>query len=91
MVNGSPEEKLKLLQGECERLRTENTHLRSLIESDSQATIQIEEPNRKPQVSEVPVPDNRSVEEKVSLFRALFRGREDIYALRWERLGGRLF
>lgn len=89
MVNGSPEEKLKFLQDECERLRTENAHLRSLTESDGQATIQIEEPNRKPQVSEVPVPDNRSVEEKISLFRALFRGREDIYALRWESNKGK--
>jgi hypothetical protein len=28
-------------------------------------------------------------EEKITLFRSLFRGREDIYAVRWEGRGGR--
>lgn len=30
-----------------------------------------------------------SAEQKVALFRSLFRGREDVYALRWERPDGR--
>ncbi len=83
------QEQLKLAREECERLRKENDRLRSLIESDGQATIQIEDPNRKPQVSELSVPDNRSVEEKIVLFRSLFKGREDIYALRWESNKGK--
>jgi hypothetical protein len=29
-----------------------------------------------------------SVPEKVALFRSLFRGREDVYALRWEKADG---
>ena len=31
----------------------------------------------------------RSTQEKVGLFSALFRGREDIYAVRWENQQGR--
>ncbi len=27
-------------------------------------------------------------EKKISLFRSLFRGREDVYAIRWEGKGG---
>ncbi len=30
-----------------------------------------------------------SIEEKISIFRQLFRGREDVYSLRWESKNGR--
>ena len=83
------EEQLKLAREECERLRKENDRLRSLIESDGQTTIQIENSNKKLCVGELPVTDNRSPEEKISLFRSLFKGREDIYALRWESRKGK--
>ena len=73
MSDKAIEEQLKLARDECERLRTENTRLRSLIESEG-----------KPQAGEMPFSDSRSVKEKISLFRSLFKGREDVYALRWE-------
>ena len=34
--------------------------------------------------ADAPVQAKLSVPEKVALFRSLFRGREDVYALRWE-------
>ena len=35
-----------------------------------------------------PAPFALSTEQKIELFRSLFRGREDVYAVRWEALMG---
>ena len=61
---------------ECARLREENKRLRSLI------AIPEEKPN-------APVAEGLSLEEKVTLFRSLFRGREDVYPMRWEARTGK--
>ncbi len=74
---------------ECERLRQENHNLRQKL------GLSIVEPSISP-----PAPDFQSVsgstihsksspEEKVKLFRSLFRGREDVYAVRWEGRNGK--
>lgn len=89
MADKSVQEQLSLARDECERLRRENERLRSLVESDGQTAIQIEPPKSQSPASEVVVPDNRSAEEKIALFRSLFKGREDIYALRWESSKGK--
>jgi len=36
-----------------------------------------------------PLPPSLSETEKIRIFRSLFRGREDVYAVRWERTDGR--
>jgi hypothetical protein len=71
---------------ECARLREENARLRSLLRlapepatgapKDLAASAEI--------VSGALTPDA-----KIALFRSLFRGREDVYALRWESRNGR--
>lgn len=85
MVNASTpiEQRLAEALAECERLREENLQLRDRIGIQN---------NKKPvqPISTLAtngtsaVNSKSSPEEKVKLFRSLFRGRDDIYAVRWE-------
>ena len=70
------------MRDELHRLRTENQRLRRLltehgiaIPSDVDAVVQPTPARAVP-----PLPPD----EKIRLFRGLFRGREDVYAARWE-------
>lgn len=62
------------ISDELYRLQVENARLRALL---AQHGISTDEP--KPVVSKTIL----SLEEKVELFRSLFRGREDVFARRW--------
>ena len=84
------EQRLATALAECERLREENRQLRERV-----GLVQIET-----QISQSPpaiittatpavVTARSNAEEKVKLFRALFRGREDVYAVRWEGRNGK--
>lgn len=78
---------LGALDKECHRLREENERLRSLLEQHciaSSPPAPVQRPF-EPVQSGVKL----STSEKVALFRSLFRGREDIYAQRWESPDGR--
>ena len=66
---------LKAALEECARLREENKRLRSLLAL----------PAEKPKAA---VMCSLSPEEKIALFRSLFRGREDVYPVRWEAKTG---
>ncbi len=59
-------------------LRTENARLIALLESHR---IEWRLPSRP---EPPPEPPRLSTEEKVALFRRLFRGRTDVYPIRWE-------
>lgn len=78
----------KELMAECERLRDEIGRLRQiLIDNDI-------DPDPVAPKREAPSPpDSPSVSlttpQKVELFRSLFRGRDDVYAARWESPDGR--
>jgi len=67
---------LKAALEECARLREENRRLTSLL------GIPEERPNAA-------VADSFSSEDKVAIFRSLFRGREDVYPARWEARTGK--
>jgi superfamily II DNA or RNA helicase len=77
----------------CARLREENARLRTLlnIRSDEAA----KSPDHDLHLLQSPLPSQSmshsdlSPEAKIKLFRSLFRGRDDIYALRWESRNGR--
>lgn len=84
---------LRSALAECDRLREENARLhRALIEHN----IPIPSP---PQASVVPAAEKDAtsdsktvadqIKQRVALFRSLFRGREDVYAVRWEAGDGR--
>ena len=85
------------LQEECERLRAENQRLNKclaryrakygeLSEPDKGGEIgaQSAEALKAAQPNDIDIVTNQSPsEEKIKLFRSLFRGREDVYAKRW--------
>ena len=77
-------------QAELRRLRAENARLKRLL---TQRGIAWEEP---PIAESTPAPTEPgaarthfSIGDKVALFRRLFRGREDVYPLRWESAKGK--
>ncbi len=87
MVPEMPDSAVDLARRVAE-LETENRRLRQLLGIDGRPSVasaweptlftgQAEATKRKVNRRSPP-------EEKVAVFRALFRGREDVYALRWE-------
>src|SRR6267378_2291278 len=87
------EERVKTAQAECERLRKENVRLRAMLGVHDPVP---EHPvPSAPGSTPTPLPF-RSIteaftpEQKIALFRGLFRGREDIYAVRWEGKAGKV-
>lgn len=82
---------------ECERLRAENARLSALLIAHGISALPVV---ATPAVSEQAVtnsdtiPDSTassslSPSEKVALFRRLFRGRTDVYPVRWENKAGK--
>ena len=76
-----------MISDELGRLKEENRRLRGLlakhrIEPPAELTVPVER-TVQPPISKL------SSDSKVRLFRELFRGREDVYAVRWESSGGR--
>jgi len=72
------------------RLREENAHLRAMLgisQSLPQRTHSTSRPG--PNLSSTARSGVCTPEEKISLLRNLFRGREDVFAIRWEGKGGK--
>jgi len=63
-------------------LRTENARLKALLDAHGIEWRLPQEP--VPQQTSDAEPSNFSANEKVALFRRLFRGRTDVYPVRWE-------
>lgn len=84
----SLEQKLADALAECERLHEENRTLRNRLEFSE---VEAQPPSVVPVVPPVisAIHSKSSPEEKVKLFRCLFRGREDVYAMRWEGRNGK--
>jgi superfamily II DNA or RNA helicase len=85
---------LKEALSESVRLRAENIRLKKqlgqpLEETPSPLKITFADPPIPYSSSEITVTNNSPPEAKVALFRSLFRGREDVYPVRWERKDGR--
>lgn len=72
-----------IVGAECDRLPEENRQLRDRLGiSSEQKPIQ---PTSTPSTNTASVLNSKSSpEEKVKLFRDLFRGRDDVYAVHWE-------
>src|SRR6266567_7554282 len=77
----------------CERLREENARLKLRVgqapDTPTPTTKQFLAHNNKKTQPPATVTAESRPELKVSLFRSLFRGRDDVYALRWEGRNGR--
>jgi superfamily II DNA or RNA helicase len=90
---------------EYERLKRENLYLRKLLNIDEKQTIIFPEEDKSNLTTEIHIikdettegennlksssNNNLTVSEKIYLFRRLFRGREDVYALRWQNKKGK--
>jgi superfamily II DNA or RNA helicase len=73
---------------ECSRLRQENAHLREVLAAHGIAADESLPQIRPIETASVPGSGKPSTpQRKIALFRSLFRGREDVYAVRWERNG----
>jgi hypothetical protein len=82
----APDSKLAQALAECERLKEENRQLRERlgiprIETAAQPVSESNTP--------VTVTAKSSPDKKVTPFRSLFRGRDDVYAIRWEGRDGK--
>lgn len=85
VVNGSTpmEQKLADALAECDRLREENRQLRDRLGMPTEKKPA--QPNSAPSTTGASAINSKSSpDEKVKLFRSLFRGRDDVYAVRWE-------
>ena len=80
------------LQQECERLRAENQRLNKCLARYRAKYGELSEPDKggfgenkvhAPSSNVVLVTNQSPSEEKIKLFRSLFRGRENVYAKRW--------
>ena len=86
----SIEQRLAEALAECERLRAENRRLREPFGISDAQTLPPLVALQSPSATTATVNAKSSPEEKVKLFRDLFRGREDVYAVRWEGRNGKL-
>lgn len=86
--------KFRDLQEENERLRVENKRLKKVLESFS-VKLASSLHCQTPSIGKPPDPDDATATaprpkiEKVRLFRDLFRGRDDVFAIRWENRSGK--
>lgn len=78
----------RALLEKCRRLENENQQLRALlIENGIGLPATPKAVEQKPQTP--PARSTFNTAQKIALFRSLFRGREDVYAQRWESPDGR--
>lgn len=61
------------------RLTKENEDLKQLLNQHG-----IEYPNHKSEIQEYNTRSSLSPQDKIAIYRSLFKGREDVYAVRWE-------
>jgi len=87
--------KLRDLQKENEHLRNENKKLKTILESFSikpASSLQLQkqsEDKRHIYIKDPEIGLKQNIADKVQLFRNLFLGREDVYAVRWENRSGK--
>jgi len=89
MNKKSVHEKLDEMLKECERLWLENEHLRKRLGLQFDNTPQSQLKIQPSPEDHSPVSNNSSSDDKIRLFRSLFRGREDVYPVRWGTKAGK--
>lgn len=90
--NGSDSLPFESPEQENVRLREENARLRRLLAAHSIAIPQPapeSPPSAKAVGAVAPIDKEERARKRIELFRSLFRGREDVYARRWENDDGR--
>jgi superfamily II DNA or RNA helicase len=87
--SGSIEQRLAEALAECERLREENRLLRGRLAPRQSTPLNELHSVQTAATTSDAISAQSSPAQKVKLFRSLFRGREDVYALRWEGYKGK--
>jgi hypothetical protein len=89
-VNSSASFSFDSPEQENDRLREENAQLRRLLEIHGIAIPQSAPRVPAPAIvnTEAPVEREERARQRIALFRSLFRGRDDVYARRWENPKG---
>ncbi|WAJ37649.1 DEAD/DEAH box helicase family protein [Pseudomonas sp. GOM7] len=73
-----------------EQLRTENARLIALLETHGiEWRLPVERPEPEQTAALPPLVPVLNTDEKLALFKRLFRGRADVFALRWESKAGK--
>ena len=85
---------LNRASNECARLKAENDRLRRMLgripkAEPSTPNNTVAEPNLPFNSTASKITNDSPPKDKIALFRSLFRGREDVYPVRWERKDGR--
>ena len=80
------EAKLNEALAECATLREENERLKALLGLDEKVVDPAAKAATKK--SDIAVDNNSSTEKKIAVFRKLFQGRDDVFAVRWENKKG---
>ena len=83
------QDRLRSAEEECGRLQEENVRLRAMLGIPELVEGRTDLHSRPDAENSANASNLSTPEEKITLFRSLFRGREDIYAVRWEGKGGR--
>lgn len=91
MAKQDNDRQLEALRTECEQLRAENARLREELSRLGVAVSMPPDQNMAATERRFspPVKATSSAQAKIALFRSLFRGREDVHAMRWQRADGR--
>jgi hypothetical protein len=82
------DDRIAVLEAECAKLRYENDELRAIIERREVRDGTLHNGTGS-STADASVRYDSPTADKVALFRSLFRGREDIYPIRWESKAGR--
>lgn len=89
MGEKSTQEKLDDALKECSKLRQENELLRKRLGLSSKDSILLPQIEEHSSQEPAQVTNNSSATSKIKLFRRLFKGREDVYPVRWENKSGK--
>ena len=84
------DDRVAALDAECAKLRAENEALRAIVHGEkSGRAAEGRAETTQLHAAETSVRHDSPTADKVALFRSLFRGREDVYPVRWESKAGR--
>ncbi len=84
------DDRIAALEAECAKLRAENEALRAIVHGEkSGRAAEGRAETTQLHAAETSVRHDSPTADKVALFRSLFRGREDVYPVRWESKAGR--
>ena len=89
MASKDRDSQLRAALSEIQRLQAENEAMRHALSAAAPKAQEPERPRRLTSQHETVVHQQSPVSAKVALFRNLFRGRQDIYPLRWENRQGK--